>query len=227
MIALILLWSQTTPEWISLHFDQDGASPIEASTVALLWLQIAFFWLIPPLRPSRWRLFWLIDFSLISFFAICRELDWHKLLVIPSHLPGASHGTPFKMKFLLNANNPLTDRMLVAVCFVVVIALCGYTLFYFLPRLLKGLFRFHPVCWSIGFLGGTLILIQIFDRMPAVLRKDFGIHLTENQHALTIALEEGFELLLPLYILIAVMQAHFIYVAPEEIDNPLASMREL
>ncbi|HPW75175.1 MAG TPA: hypothetical protein PLJ32_04295 [Kiritimatiellia bacterium] len=227
VVVLSVIGLTATPDWIANHFDQDGASPVEAATIALFWLQIAFFWLVPPMRPGRWRAFWLTNFSLLTFFAICRQLDWHRLLVTPSGLPGATRGTPFKMKFLLNVRNPLPDRILVALCFVLVFALCGGTLLYFLPRLLRGLFRMHPVCWTIGFFGGTLILIQIFDRMSSVLRKDFGIHLTDRQHALTTALEEGLELLLPLFIILAVLQAHFIYLDSDAESGPLARHRAL
>jgi hypothetical protein len=225
--ALSVTGLTAAPDWIANHFDQDGASPVEAATIALFWLQIAFFWLVPPMRPGRGRAFWLADFSLLSFFAICRQLDWHKLLVAPPGLPGATRGTPFKMKFLLNARNPLSDRILVALCFALVIALCGGTLLYFLPRLIRGLFQLHPVCWTIGFFGGTLILIQLFDRASSVLRKEFGILLTARQDALATALEEGLELLLPLFILVAVLQAHFIYLAADAESGPLARHRAL
>lgn len=225
--ALILVWAVAAPEWIQAHFDHDGASPVEVATVGLFFFQIGFFWLVPPMRASRMRPLWLADFSLLTFFAICRELDWHKLLITASNLPGATRGTPFKMKFLTNANNPLADRLIVAACFAVVILLCAGTLLYFLRRLLTGLFKLHPVCWSMGFFGGTIILIQITDRLPAVLRKDFGIRISESLHALMTALEEGQELLLPLFVVIAVLQAHFIYNNERSDNDPLDRFRGL
>ncbi|HQL50771.1 MAG TPA: hypothetical protein PLR91_06210 [Kiritimatiellia bacterium] len=225
--ALVLVWALATPEWIQAHFDHDGASPVEVATVGLFFFQMGFFWLVPPMRASRLRPLWLADFSLLTFFAICRELDWHKLLISASNLPGATRGTPFKMKFLTNANNPLADRLIVAACFAVVILLCAGTLLYFLRRLLTGLFKLHPVCWSMGFFGGTIILIQITDRLPAVLRKDLGIRISESLHALMTALEEGQELLLPLFVVIAVLQAHFIYNNERTDSAPLDRFRGL
>jgi len=211
ILALCALWLVATPEWIKLHFDQDGRSPIELATIGLFFFQIGFLWLVPPMRPGWKRTLLLADFSLLTFFAICRELDWHRLLVSVSDLPGATRGTPFKMRFLTNSVNPLGDRLLVAACFVLVLGLCAGTLLYYLRRLLKGLFKLHPVCWSMAFFGGTIILIQIVDRMPSVLRKDFGIRISDSLHALTTALEEGQELLLPVFVILAVLQAHFIY----------------
>lgn len=211
LTALLAVWACATPQWIELNFDQDGKSPVEIVTVALLFFQIGFLWLVPPIKPLRKRFFWAVVFSIISFIAICRQMDWHKLLITPSGLPGATRGTPFKMRFLTNTANPLSDRLVVPACFVIVIVVCVGALLYWLPRLLKGLFRLHPVCWSIGFIGGTTILVQFFDRAPSILRKDFGIHLTESTGALFTALEEGQELLLPLFAILAILQAHFIY----------------
>jgi hypothetical protein len=211
VLAFVAVWAWATPEWIQLHFNQEGRSPIEVATVTFFFFQIGLMWLLPPMRTGGYRTLLLADFSLLTFFAICRELDWHRLLITVSTLPGASHGTPYKLKFLTNPNNPLADRLIVAACFTVVIILCTGTLLYFLRRLLKGLFNLHPVCWSMGFFGGTIILVQVFDRMPAVLHKDYGIKISDSFHALTTALEEGQELLLPLFIILAIVQAHFIY----------------
>ena len=226
VLALLLTWALATPEWIAFHFDNDGASPVESATVGLFFLQAAFFWLVPPMRAGKWRTFWLTDFSLLTFFGICRQLDWHKLLISASDLPGATCGTPFKMRFLTNSANPLGDRLIVAACFAVVIVFCVGTLLFFLRRLLTGLFKLHPVCWSIGFFGGTLIPIQITDRLPSVLRKDFGIHISDNMHALTTTLEEGLELFLPLFIILATLQAYFIYNNDAADSAPLERFKE-
>jgi hypothetical protein len=211
VLTLLLVWAVASPEWIAAHFDDHGASPVASATIGLFFFQIGLLWLLPPMRPGWRRPLWLADFSLLTFFAICRELDWHKLLITAADLPGATHGTPFKLRFLTNPGNPLGDRITVAACFVLVTAFCAGTLLYFLRRLLTGLFKLHPVCWSMGFFGGTIILIQITDRLPSVLRKDFGIQISDRLHALTTALEEGQELLLPLIIVIAILQAYFIY----------------
>lgn len=211
VFVLLAVWALATPAWIDLHFDQKGGSPLEIATIALMFFQLGLLWLLPPIRPLRQRFFWSTVFSLITFIAVCRQMDWHKLLITASELPGATRGTPFKMRFLTNSVNPLSDRLIVLTCFILVIGLCAGTLLYFLPRLIKGLFRLHPVCWSIAFIGGTTILVQFFDRAPAVLRKDFGIHLSDQTGALFTALEEGQELLLPLFAILAILQAHFIY----------------
>ena len=226
-IILLCLWAFNAPEWIQTHFDADGASPIESATVGFFYLLIGLIWLVPTMRPSKRALFWKVDFSLVALIAICRELDWHKLLVHASDLPGATHGTAFKMKFITNPANPLGDRILVVVMFLLFFAVLGGTLIRFLPRLVKGLFKLHPVCWSIGFLGGTGILVNIFDRTPSILRKRFGTELTDSTAALMTAFEEGMELLLPIFAMVAILQAYRIYVADADEGTLPAEWREI
>ncbi len=221
--ALFLAWALNYPcpeEWIQRYFDHDGHSFVEAVTIGFFFLQITFIWLFPPMAKGRRRVFWQTAFSLITLTAVCRELDWHKAMIDVSAIPGATTGTPFKMRFLTNPANPLGDRLLVLACFVLVIALCGGTLLYFIRRLWKGLFKLHPVCWSIAFLGGTCILVQIVDRAPSILRKKFGVVLSAPVQSLLSVLEEGQELLLPLFAMLAVVQAYFLY--GEEESSPSA-----
>lgn len=225
--VITLVWATHSPDWISVHFDHDNSSPVETATVCFLWFQIGLMWLVPPMPPSWKRTFWLADFSLISVIAVCRKLDLHKSLIAPSHVLGATTGTPFKLKFLTNSNNPLMDRLVVAACFVAAIALCGGTLAYYWRRLLKGLFRMHPVCWSIAFMGGTAILCQIADRLPATLRHSFSIQLSPRLFSLASVMEEGQEPLLALFAILAILQAHFIYnnCSPDAVE--LTRYREL
>ena len=223
LISYVLI---ADPEKTKLLFSQKGYSPIELITVGLFFFEILFFWLLPPvpLKPLRGKLLCL-NFSVISLIAIAREMDMHKKMVDVSHIAGATKGTPFKMRFLTNSVNPLPDRLLVLFVFIVVIALCIGTLLWYIRPLLKGLFRFHPVCWSVAFLGGTTILIKIVDRLGSNLSKHFDIELAARTKALVSVLEEGQELLLPLFVIVAVIQSHFIY--NNDGDDELAQFKEL
>lgn len=232
LCTLFAVWafSPCTEEWLATYIDNDGRSFVEVVTIGFFVLQFFCIWLIPPMEPGKRRVFWQVDFSLITWIAVCRELDWHKAWINMekiSQIPGASHGTPFKMRFLTNSANPLADRLIVLLCFVVVIAVCGGTLLYFIRRLLKGLFKLHPVCWTIGFLGGVTILIQVFDRMPSILNKKFHYALSPSMSTLFNILEEGQELLLPLFVILALLQAFFIYVEKPGDEEAMAKYRAL
>jgi len=196
--------------------------------VVLFFFQMALLWILPPvsLRPIKGKLL-VANFSIITFIAICREMDWHKAMINVSHIAGATKGTPFKMRFLTNSINPLSDRLLVLFWFVVVIALCAGTLIWYIRPLLKGLFKLHPVCWSLAFLGGSCILINIFDRMGSVLSKDFGITMSSQLQSFGTVLEEGQEILLPLIAIIAIIQAHFIYNRDASEEDVMAKHKEI
>jgi len=226
--TLISIWANSSPEWIKTNFDMQGHSPVEIATVVLFFFQMALLWILPPvsLRPIKGKLL-VANFSIITFIAICREMDWHKAMINVSHIAGATKGTPFKMRFLTNSINPLSDRLLVLFWFVVVIALCAGTLIWYIRPLLKGLFKLHPVCWSLAFLGGSCILINIFDRMGSVLSKDFGITMSSQLQSFGTVLEEGQEILLPLIAIIAIIQAHFIYNRDASEEDVMAKHKEI
>ncbi|MFA7174239.1 MAG: hypothetical protein WC340_12680 [Kiritimatiellia bacterium] len=212
MLILLVIWANNSPEWIKTNFDMQGHSPVEFATIVLFFFQMAFFWVLPPvsLKPLKGKLL-MANFSVITFIAICREMDWHKAMINVSEVVDATTGTPFKMRFLTNPANPLADRLLVLFSFVAVITICGVTLLWYIRPLLKGLFKFHPVCWSVAFLGGSVILINIFDRAGSVLNKHFDFVMSPQQQSLFTVFEEGQELLLPLIVIIAIIQSHFIY----------------
>lgn len=207
LFCLVLLGTGLlgSPQWVMGFFDNEGQAPVEMVTIWLFWFSIASLWLRWPRTKGEW---WQrVLLSLIIVMAIIKETDAHLAWVQPSGLPGATHGTPFKMKFLTNGVNPLKDRLIVLGCFIFFFAVCGGTLLWYLRRLLTGVWRREAVSWTIGTIGGTGILIQIFDRTPSVLRKDFGVVMGEQTRALFAAFEEGLELLLPLLIVLAVYQA--------------------
>ncbi|MDD2600419.1 MAG: hypothetical protein PHO37_14550 [Kiritimatiellae bacterium] len=223
MLTLVLVWVTNSPEWIKLTFDMQGRSPVELATITLFFFQMAFFWVLPPvsLKPLRGKLL-MANFSMITFIAICREMDWHKAMINVSDVVGATTGTPFKMRFLTNSANPLADRLLVLFCFVAVIGICAGTLLWYIRPLLKGLFKFHPVCWSVAFLGGSVILINIFDRAGSGLKKYFDFVMSPQLQSLFTVFEEGQELLLPLIVIVAVIQSHFIYNRESDEENVMA-----
>jgi len=228
MVTLIIIWANSSPEWIKANFDMQGRSPVEFATIVLFFFQMAFLWILPPvnLKPFRGKLL-TANFSVITLIAICRQMDWHKAMIDVSQVAGATKGTPFKLRFLTNSLNPLPDRLLVLFWFIVVIALCAGTLIWYIRPLLRGLFKLHPVCWSIAFMGGSGILINIFDRMGSVLRKDFDIVLSPRLHSFATVMEEGQEILLPLIIIIAIIQSHFIYNCETDERDILEQYREI
>jgi len=85
---------------------------------------------------------------------------------------------------------------------------------YFSPRLVKGFLRFHPVAWTVCLLGGSGVMVQVFDRLPAWYRHSKGVpaeSLPGGFLSFCTAFEEGGEMLIAAFALLAVLQAHAIY----------------
>jgi hypothetical protein len=97
-------------------------------------------------------------------------------------------------------------------------------LLYFIKRLLKGLWRFHPVSWTMAAFGASGVAVQMFDRMPAFLRDKELLDpvlmdgSSGTATALFKALEEGGEMMMAIFALIAILQAHAIY-SPDTPDE--------
>lgn len=123
-------------------------------------------------------------------------------------------GTPFKMPFLLHPDVPIPAKCAAVAFFVLFFGVFGMTLLYFSVPLLKGVFSLHPVAWTVGCLGVSGIMVQICDRLPSWTRglaekpKEGSV---DALGALLTALEEGGEMMLAIFALIAILQAHGIY----------------
>ena len=97
---------------------------------------------------------------------------------------------------------------------------------YFFPRLVKGFFRLHPVAWTMCFFGGSGVMVQLFDRLPAWYRHAKGLpksDLADSFTAFCTAFEEGGEMLIAAFAILAILQAHAIYVR----DNPPPEFADL
>ena len=102
-------------------------------------------------------------------------------------------------------------------------------LVYFIRRLIRGIFRLHPVAWTMMFFGATGVMVQMFDRLPSTLRDMECIRpelldkATGSLTALMTAMEEGGEMMLAVFALLAILQAHVIY-APDVPDSRFAEL---
>jgi hypothetical protein len=211
LAAIVIVWIFATPDWIMVHFDQDGMSPIELTTIGLFFAEIGFFWLVPPMLPGLRRTLFLTD--LLSDLVhrdlpragLAQAADFGDAPSGSDHGDAVQNALPaerqqpaarphHRVPLLRGHHRPMRGN----------------------PALLPAaaaarIFKLHPVCWTLACLGGAFVASQFADRLPANLRHMFGIHVSDSVHALLAALEEGQELLLPIFVILATLQAHFIY----------------
>ena len=225
-------WVVMTPEALRANFDADGHSMVELMTLPLFAAIAPLAWLCCPVAGSTKRkAFWCAVFTFLAFMALVRELDWHKtwFSMLWPDVASSFKGTVFKMRFLTSGSVPFVPKLFVLTFFVAFFAATVGPLAYFIRRLLKGLFRLHPVAWTMAVFGATGVMVQACDRLPSMLRKAnlFSPELMDKSTgvltALFTALEEGGEMMLAIFALVAILQAHLIY-SPDSPDPGFAEL---
>ena len=79
----------------------------------------------------------------------------------------------------------------------------------------KGVFSLDPVAWSVGCFGGSGVLVHVADRLPSWLGHAHGLEksaagVTAAQSLCT-ALEEGGEMMIAIFALLAIFQSQYIH----------------
>lgn len=246
LVSLALLgavWAVMEPAALRAAFDADGHSFVETLTIPFFALIVPAVWLCCPFSGSTTRKSLLcLAVSCVAIMAVVKELDLHLALMQYAYpdvvgADGNVHGlvkpngtplsgTPFKMRFLTNGGAPAGARLLAASYFVFFFGVFAAMLAYYFPRLVKGFFRLHPVAWTMCFFGGSGVMVQICDRLPAWYRHSQGLSkdsLNDSFAALCTAFEEGGEMMIAAFALLAILQAHAIYAN----DRPPPEFAEL
>ncbi len=220
--AFVSCWLYIDPAQLILFFDQGGFAPVELMTIPLFAAIVPLVWLCCPFSGGRMRKFALsLAVSVLAILAIAKELDLHIAFIEWLYPEVADyHGTPFKMKFLTKTDYPIGAKAVVVAYFGILFTIGGYAIVRYLKPLFKGFFKLHPASWSVAFMGGSGVVVQISDRLPAMLRKLGWLSVeTMDKHtgsaaALMKVFEEGSEMALAVFALIAILQAHMIYNPP-------------
>lgn len=240
VLALLVTWLVMEPAALrhmfdGASFDQDGHSAFELATIPFYAAIIPLVWWKCPFTGSRRRRMLLCSaVSCIAFMAIVKELDWH-LLVMERLFPqivGADgnvyglfkpngsplSGTPFKMRFLTNGAVPLSAKVCVLFYFGAFFGVFAALLAYYAGSLFKGFFRLHPAAWSVCFFGGSGVMVAVMDRLPAWFRHvsateemSKGELVNSSFGAFFTCFEEGGEMMIAIFALLAILQAHAIY----------------
>ncbi|MCQ2389992.1 MAG: hypothetical protein MJ240_01100 [Kiritimatiellae bacterium] len=223
--ALALTWAIMDPSALHHFFDQDGYSPFELATIPFYAAIIPMVWWKCPFTGSKGRRTLLCAaVSCVAFFAVCKELDLHlaALTALWPDVVADFKGTPFKMRFLTKSVTggahsmpiPILAKVVVVAYFALFFGVFAALLAYFSKKLFKGFFKLHPVAWSVCFLGGSGVMVQLCDRMPAWVRHAKGLPKEKTIDAISsffTAFEEGGEMMIAIFALLAICQAHRIY----------------
>ncbi len=232
VLALLVTWAVMEPAELRHMFDQDGHSAFELATIPFFAAIIPLVWWKCPFTGSRRRRILLCTaVSCVAFMAVVKELDWHLWAMqrlFPSIVGPDGNvqglfkpngdplsGTPFKMRFLTNGAVPLTAKACVLFYFGAFFGVFAAVLAYYAVPLFKGFFRCHPAAWSVCFFGGSGVMVAVMDRLPAWYRHSHGLGKDEVVNnafgSFCTCFEEGGEMMIAIFALLAIVQAHAIY----------------
>lgn len=223
---LFLVWAAMDPLALRAAFDADGRSFFETLTIPLFALIIPTVWLCCPFSGSvRRKALLCAAVSCVAAMAVCKETDLH-LSAITALYPdvvGSFRGTPFKMRFITSPVVPIGAKLVSLSYFVLFFGVFAALLAYYAVKLFKGFLRFHPVAWTVCFLGGSGVLVAVFDRLPAWYRHAKGISknelLTGGFASFCTCFEEGMEMMIAVFALLAILQAHAVYAPDRPADG--------
>lgn len=127
-----------------------------------------------------------------------RELDLHRRFTTDSML---------KSRYYLKVQAPLIEKLLAGAVVLALTAVVLYMLVRYLPLLLRRLRERSPAAITLATSFVVLVLTKIADRLPDVMRHDFGAVVPAWLLHLQAVYEEPLESTLPLLFLLAIVQA--------------------
>lgn len=147
------------------------------------------------------RIDWAV-FLLLTICALLREGG------IQHHLT-TSDSTPFKSRFFLNPDNPLSEKIIFGIVLLFVFGMVLYLAIRFTKHLVLSFFKMNPVTWSIAVLCCDGVFAKFADRFPGNWRKAHdGLSLPREQMDIWSLLEESSEVFLPVVAVIILWQYH-------------------
>jgi hypothetical protein len=127
------------------------------------------------------------------------------------HTLSRTDSTPFKTRFFLNPNNPLSEKIMFGLLLLIIFGALGYLAVKYAKHLIVSFFKLDTVTWSTAVLCTTLVIAKFTDRFPGNWRKVHnGIALPREQIEIWSLLEESSEMFLPYLVVLIFLQYHLI-----------------
>lgn len=231
LAALLATWTVMDPSALISAFDRGGYSPFELATIPFYLAIVPFVWWKCPFSGSRRRRVVLCTMvSVVAVMAVVKELDLHNAALHAlypdfvgengSLLPGLFKpngkplsGTPFKMRVLTNGAVPLGMKFAIVFYFAAFFGTFAAGFAYLGIAWIRGVFAFEPASWAWGCFGGSGVVVQIADRLPAWLDHAHGLDKhaeggASAASALCTCLEEGGELMIAVFALLTIWLGH-------------------
>ena len=119
--------------------------------------------------------------------------------------------TPFKLKFFLNPNNPLGEKIIYGLVLLVIFGALLYLAIKYAKHLIVSFFKLNTITWSTAVFCCVLVFAKFADRFPSHWRKAHdGVSMPTEHIEVWSLLEESSEMFLPYLVIIMLMQYHLL-----------------
>lgn len=147
------------------------------------------------------------SWGIYLFLAICCLL---REAGIQHHL-SKTDTTPFKSRFFLNPNNPVSEKIMFGAILLLVFGAVLYLAIKYSKHLIMTFFKFNTVTWSVAVLCTVGVCAKIVDRFPSNWKKAHdGVPLPEDIFTIFQLLEESSEMFLPYIAVLILWQYHLL-----------------
>lgn len=182
---------------------EDGAVIEHITHAGYVLMIAAFFIYLKDFKGSRQTL---LSWAVFLFLGICAFL---REAGIQHHL-SKTDTTPFKSRFFLNENNPLSEKIIFGLVLLIVFGAMIYIAVKYTRHLVISFFKLNTVTWSIATLCTVLVFAKIADRFPANYRHSHDMPLTRSAIDFCSLLEESSEMFLPYLVIVILAQYHLL-----------------
>lgn len=129
---------------------------------------------------------------------------------IQHHL-SRTDSTPFKSRFFLNPDNPLSEKIIFGLILIIIFAALIYLAIKYTKHLIVSFFQLNTITWSTAVFCTVLVFAKFADRFPGNWRSAHNdVSLPREQIEIWSLLEESSEVFLPYLVLIIMLQYHFL-----------------
>jgi len=150
-------------------------------------------------KVSIWGIYFLLGVA-----ALLREAG------IQHHLTN-SDTTPFKSRFFLNPNNPLSEKIIYGAVLLIIFGALAYLAIKYTKHLIVSFFKLNTVTWSIATFCTVLVFAKFADRFPSNWRHSHNFNsLPRSSIDMWSLLEESSEMFLPYLVIIIFAQYHLL-----------------
>lgn len=204
-VIFTLLWASLVAIVLTLFPEQKFAITVDGQILDI-FTNIGYVLMIATMlmlakdyadKPTSWGIFLFLGIT-----AFLREGG------IQHHL-SKTDTTPFKSKFFLNPDNPLSEKIIFGLILLVVFSAVAYLAVKYTKHLITSFFKLNPITWTVAVFCTVLVCSKFADRFPSNWRKAHdGALLPREQIEVWSLLEESLEMFLPYLVIIMMLQYH-------------------